>query len=121
MTEDRIDFSPLDPTEDTERFEDIVASISDAAAPALAARRARAGVFGQVGHRWKPLVAAAAITGIVSVGALLHYQASTATIAELEDVGIAEAIGVPSQIADWVWSDEAPTTAELLWALEEES
>jgi len=121
MTEDRIDFSPLDPTEDAERFEGIVASISDAAAPALATRRARASVVGQVGLWWKPLLAAAALAGIVSVGALLHYQASATTIAELEDVGIAEAIGVPSQIADWVRSDEAPTTAELLWALEEQS
>jgi len=121
MTEDRIDFSPLDPTEDAERFEDIVASISQAAAPALAARGARASVVGQLGLWWRPLLAAAAITGIVSVGALLHYQASTTRIAELEEVGIAEAIGVPSQIADWVWSDEAPTTAELLFTLEEES
>jgi len=121
MTDGRTDFSPLDPTEDAERFEDIVASISDAAAPMLAARRARASVVGQLGLWWKPLLAAAAITGIVSVGALLHYQASTRTIAELEEVGIAEAIGVPSRIADWVWSDEVPTTAELLWVLEEES
>ena len=34
---------------------------------------------------------------------------------------IAEAIGVPTQFAEWVRSDEAPTTTELMLSLEDES
>lgn len=118
MIDDRIDFSSLDPTEDRERFDDIVRSITAAAAGQLAARRARADVFAQVGFWWRPLLAAAAITGIVSIGALTRSQTSSAP-AEPE-IGLAEAIGVPEQIADWVWSEEGPSAAELLVALEEE-
>jgi hypothetical protein len=118
MTDDRIDFSPLDPTEDAERFERIVRSIMAAAARPLATRGARASVVGQLGLWWRPLLAAAAITGIVSIGALTRFQ--TSTMAEPE-IGLAEAIGMPDQIAEWVRSDEVPTTAELLVALEEES
>jgi hypothetical protein len=118
MIDDRIDFSSLDPTEDRERFDDIVRSITEAASGQLAARRARADVFAQLASWWRPLLAAAAIMGIVSIGALARSQTVT-TPAETE-IGLAEAIGVPEQIADWVWSEEAPTAAELLVALEEE-
>jgi hypothetical protein len=118
MIDDRVDFSSLDPTEDRERFDDIVRSITAAAAGQLSARRARADVFAQVVSWWRPLLAAAAITGIVSIGALARSQAST-TAAETQ-ISLAEAIGVPEQIADWVWSEDAPTADELLVALEEE-
>ena len=119
MTDERIDLSPLDPTVDAERFEAAVHLISASAAAQLARRRARASVVGQLGLWWKPLLAAAAITGIISVGALLRFQASPVT--ELENVGIAEAIGMPDQFAEWVRSDEVPTVEELIVALEGES
>jgi len=119
MTDDRIDFSPLDPTKDTERFEAAVHSIGVEARGELARRRARASVVGQLGLWWKPLLAAAAITGIVSVSALLRFQASPAT--ELADVGIAEAIGMPDPVAEWVRSDEVPSMSELIVAMEDES
>ncbi len=119
MTDDRIDFSPLDPARDAERFDGVVRSILAAAGPTLAARRSRAGVFGQVGLWWRPLLAAAAITGIVAL----------ATLAGIEDAiqpspaptGLAEALGVPEQIAEWVRSDQAPAPVELLIGPEEDS
>jgi negative regulator of sigma E activity len=117
MTDERIDFSGLDPTADAERFDDIVDSIGEAAAPALAARRARAGVFGQVSGWWRPLLAAAAIAGIVSAATLAGVQ--TPAVESEEELGLAEAIGVPQQIAQWVRSDEVPEPAELLLALED--
>jgi hypothetical protein len=119
MTDERIDFSPLDPTVDDARFEAIVDTIGAAAESELARRRARASVVGQVGLWWKPLLAAAAITGIISVGALLRFQPDPS--AELEDVGIAEAIGMPDPVAEWVRSDEVPTISELILAMEDES
>lgn len=118
MTDDRTDFSALDPTRD-ERFEEIVHSITAGAARELAARRARASVVGQVALWWRPLLAAAAIAGIVSITTLARVQVAAPD--ETTDVGLAEAIGVPSQIADWVRSDEPPTPTELLVTLESES
>jgi hypothetical protein len=118
MTEDRIDFSPLDPMRDAERFEEIVRSITAAAAGELAARRARGSVVGQVALWWGPLLAAAAITGIVSLTALARLQTTAPT--ETTEPGLAEAIGVPTQVAEWVRGDELPTPTELLVTLESE-
>ncbi len=117
MSEDRIDFSPLDPTRDPERFDGIVRSITAEAERELARRRARTSVVGQLGLWWKPLLAAAAVAGIVALGALARYG-SPATTVEAE-IGIAEAIGMPEQVAIWVRSDEAPSPAELLVELED--
>lgn len=119
MTDDRMDFSPLDPVQDAERFDGVVRSIMAAAGPTLAARRSRAGVFGQVGLWWRPLLAAAAITGIVALAALARIEDSAQP--SLAPTGLAEALGVPDQIAEWVRSDQAPTPAELLVGQEEES
>jgi hypothetical protein len=119
MDDERIDFSRLDPTADSERFEGLVDSIVEAAAPELARRRAQASVVGQVGLWWRPLLAAAAIAGIISIGALLSYDTPSPTTDT--EMGIAEAIGVPVQIAEWVRSEGVPTTEELLFGLEEDS
>ncbi len=117
MTDDRIDFSPLDPSRDPQRFERIVNEISERAAPALAARRAEGYVLGQVTRWWKQLLTAAAITGIVSVSTLARVEPPQPL--ESTEIGIAEAIGVPGGVADWLWSDEEPTAEELLLALED--
>ena len=58
----------------------------------------------------------AAIVGIVSIGALARFQASTGG-AETE-AGLAEAIGMPQQIAEWVLAEDIPTPTELLVVLE---
>ncbi len=119
MTDDRIDFSPLDPTGDAERFDGVVRSIMEAAGPGLASRQGRASVFGQVGLWWRPLLAAAAITGIVALAALARLEDSAQSAAAQS--GLAEALGVPDPIAEWVRSDQVPTPAELLIGLEGES
>ncbi len=116
MTNDRIDFSALDPTRDSERFDGIVRSISERATLELAGRRARLNVLGQISRWWRPMLAAAVVSGIISIGALTQIEAPTTQIAA--NVGIAEAIGVPDQLAEWVRSDEIPTTAEILLSLE---
>jgi hypothetical protein len=116
MTDERIDFSALDPTAEAERFEEIVGRIGASAAPALAARRAQASVFGQVAGWWRPLLAAASIAGIVSAATLALVQGSA--LESEAEIGVAEAIGVPEQIAQWVRSDESPDPSELLIALE---
>jgi len=62
-------------------------------------------------------LAAAALTGIISVAALASVD-SRAEPTESQ-TGIAEAIGMPTQIAQWVRSDEAPDPAELWLTLED--
>lgn len=118
MSDERIDFSGLDPTLEAERFDAIVRSITDAAANQLAARRARATAVGQVVSWWRPLLAAAAIVGIVSIGALARSE--TTTVTTDTELGLGEAIGMPQQIAEWVLTEDVPTTTELLVALEGE-
>jgi hypothetical protein len=115
---DRTDFRELDPTTDPEHFEKIVASIMAAASPELQARRRRSNALGQVVSWWRPLLAAAALTGIVSVAALASVDSRAETTES--QTGIAEAIGMPAQIAQWVRSDEAPDPAELWLTLEDD-
>ncbi|UCC84969.1 MAG: hypothetical protein JSW46_08675 [Gemmatimonadota bacterium] len=117
MTDERIDFSALDPTADGDRFEEKVERINAVVAPALAVRRASASVFGQVAGWWRPLLAAAAIAGVVSAATLALVEGPA--LESESEIGVAEAIGVPEQIAQWVRSEELPDPSELLIALEE--
>ena len=122
MTDDRIDFSPLDPTRDGERFDHVVHAIAAAAAPQLRARRFRATTIGQIGTWRRPMLAAAAAIAIVSFTVLTQVgpgpgQTESGGSSEWE---IAVAMGVPTEIADWVAGDGNPTAADLLGALEEE-
>lgn len=116
MTEDSFDLTPLDPTDGQDGFERVVAAVLAAAELELAARRARQSVVAQVAGWWRPLLAAAAITGLISLVSLAGSDGRAAS--STTESGLAEAIGIPSQIAEWVRSDEAPTTAELVLVLE---
>jgi endonuclease/exonuclease/phosphatase (EEP) superfamily protein YafD len=117
---DRIDLSPLDPTRDSDRFDATVRSITTAAANELVARRSRADVFGQVARWWWPLLAAAVVTGVVSLATLAQVQVETSTTSTETEITIAEAIGVPQQLALWIESDEMPSSADLLLTLEDD-
>ena len=117
MTDERIDFSALDPMEDQLGFERMVRSITEDAADELAARRARYNVIGQVVTWWRPMLAAATVLVIASVAALTTVDATPSTVDP--STGIAQAIGVPSRFAQWVASDELPTTSDLLQNLGE--
>lgn len=115
---ERIDLGPLDPMADEDRFEEKVASIMSAAGEELATRRYRRNALGQVAVWRRPLLAAAAIVSIASLAALATID--TGTGATDTETGIAEAIGVPTQVAQWLRSDELPEPAELLLTLEDE-
>ncbi len=118
MSDERIDLGPLDPTGDRERFEGVVRAIVAAAGPELMRRRARAGVMTQIALWSRPLLAAAAIAGLVAAAALARVR--PAPSAAGSEVGIAEAVGVPQRIARWVRGEEEPDPADLLVALEME-
>ena len=115
MSEDpqAIDLSPLDPTRDPERFNQIVAAITAEAADELA-RRARATPFTELARWQRPMLAAAAVLAIISLTVMSRIELPDVT----EDVtaGVEEALGVPSALAQWMWTDELPTTADLFSA-----
>lgn len=119
MTEDPIDFSKLDPTADPVRFEAIVRSITESAAGQLATRRARAGVMGQISRWTRPMLAAAAVLALLSIITLAGVRTGDGTaVAPSGDgsaapVDLAEAIGIPGQLASWVGEGTTPTTADL--------
>ncbi len=116
MNEERIDFSPLDPTQDQAGFDRVVESVMERAAEELAIRKVSSGPLAQL-VRWKrPMLAAAAGIAMVSVGIL--WQVQDASLPE-ESTGIAEAIGVPSLLAQGIRNNEMPTTAELFDAFQE--
>ncbi len=115
MSEDpqAIDLSPLDPTRDAEHFEQVVSAITARAADELA-RRARATPIIELARWRRPMLAAAAVLAIISLTVMSRLELPD-TNAEAT-TGVAEALGVPSELAQWMWTDELPTTADLFLA-----
>lgn len=119
MNDDRIDFSAVDPTKDEAHFEELVSSIVGDAEVELERRRGRLTVVAQVGQWWRPLLAAAAVIIVVSLGVLwqLGGNGGASGIVATE-TGIEETLGVPAQVASWIRSDQLPTTSDLLETIE---
>ena len=64
--------------------------------------------------KWKrPMLAAAALIAMVSAGVLWQVES---TEVEENETGVAEAIGVPTLLAQGLRSNEMPTMAELFEA-----
>lgn len=115
MTEEPVDFSPLDPTASAARFDAIVGAVMRQATSELRRRRIRHTVTGQI-YRWRrPMLAAAAATAIVSGAALWQTRSQGATT----ESGVAEALGVPTQLAGWVRDNTVPSPEQLLFSLPE--
>ena len=119
MNDDRSDFSAVDPTKDEAHFEELVSSIVHDAEVELERRRGRLTVVAQVGQWWRPLLAAAAVIIVVSLGVLwqLGGNGGASSIVATES-GIEETLGVPAQVASWIRSDQLPTTSDLLETIE---
>jgi hypothetical protein len=113
-----IDFSPVDPTADPEQFEQLVESIIARAADELAARRLRSNPVLQIAAWRRPMLAAAAVVAVVA-GTVLAQMRVPYTAAMDETDGIAEAVGVPVELAQWLWDGTVPSTADLFGVFEE--
>lgn len=115
MSEDpqAFDLSPLDPTRDPEHFNEIVAAITTEAAGELA-RRARPTPIIELGRWQRPMLAAAAVLAIISLTIMNRIELPDVT--DVASAGVEEALGVPSELAQWMWTDELPTTADLFSA-----
>ena len=118
MTDDRIDFSSIDPTHDRSRFDELVRSTMDRAAGELATRRAMVDTLAQLAKWRRPMLAAAVLVAVIASTVMLTFrrEVSVATTGS-----IAEAVGVPGQLADWLRSGETPDAADLLFVFEEGS
>jgi hypothetical protein len=117
VTDDRFDFGSLDPTADRPRFDGIVAAIAARAAPELARRRARTTPLAEVTRWTRPVLAAAALVLAVALATLSRVDAARAGTA---DPGtLAEAVGVPSSIAEAIHTDQVPAPTQLLFLFDE--
>lgn len=110
MADDRLDLSPLDPTSDAERFDRIVGAIMDRAADDLRARCARYNPVVRLVEWRRPMLAAAAVLLLLCGGILVRVRAPQPSS---EVSGIAEAIGVPTLLAEGLRSDQMPTIVDL--------
>lgn len=116
METERVDLSALDPTRDRIGYERLVRRILEAAAPELARRRATANPLVQLAAWARPALAAAAVIALVALGTL----AVTTRYETVQDPAgsIADALGVPAPAADWLTEGRAPTTGDLVLAVE---
>jgi hypothetical protein len=118
-TRDRpFDFSPVDPTADPERFDQLVESIIARAAEELAARRMRTNPVLQIAAWRRPMLAAAAVVAVLAGTVLTRVRVPDA-VTTAETDGIAEAVGVPVELAQWLWDGTVPSTADLFGVFEE--
>lgn len=113
---ERMDLSALDATADRLRYERLVRRIMDAAGPELARRAAEANPLALLADWARPTLAAAAVVGVVALGALTMTERSRAA-AEAPG-GVAEALGVPAPAADWLMEGREPTEDDLVLAME---
>ena len=110
-----IDLSAIDPSAHATTFERTIGSITAAATDQLAARRANVDAIVLLARWRRPMLAAAAIAALISGTILATVRVPDSFVAPETD-GIAEAMGVPAAVAQWMASDQLPTTADLLSA-----
>lgn len=115
MEPERLDFSALSP--DPAGFEARVRAIMRAAAPELARRAQREGVLVMLGQWLRPVLAAAAVVGVIATGALMVSLSESAP-PRLQ--GVAHQLGVAEPVLQWIDEERAPTMSDLEMALMED-
>lgn len=112
------DLAPLSPRTDPVRWEAMVASIEDAAAPELARRAAVAGVsLTALLSGWTGSAVPAALTVAIAAMALLLLGRAPDTESA---PGVSDALGFPEPVAAWVEVNETPSLEEMVLLLEGE-
>ena len=115
MTDDRIDLSLLDPAADPDRIERIVGAVR----ARIAASEIAEPWVAPLARAWIPAFAAAALAGLLAL-AVPRSAERPAPAADSADP-LAVSLGVPSQLARWATSEEFPSTAEVLTAIQPSS
>jgi hypothetical protein len=106
---DRLDLSSLDPRADTARFERLLREVRLAATPELVRRQSNPTLWGQLARWRRPVIAVSGLLALASAIVLLVVHPSITT-----QTTLAEAFGVPSQVARWAQVNDKPTPGDLL-------
>jgi hypothetical protein len=114
MTDDPIDFGPIDPTRDAETFERRVAQIHFAAS-GIMARRRNAGTAFVFVARWRaPLLAALLVVTLVSVALLRTVGVDAGLETDMASDEVAEVLGATTPMSELLLSTSASPTDALL-------
>jgi hypothetical protein len=106
---DRLDLTLLDPRADGLRFEQLVRDVRRAATPELVRRQAGPTLWGQIARWRRPIFAVSGLVALASTVVLAVVQPSATA-----QTTMAEAIGLPGQVARWVQASDKPTPGDLL-------
>jgi len=120
MDEHPIDLSPLCPAADPDHWERMIKAITTAAAPELARRAAARSVFAVIGHWLRPALAAGIVLAAASA-ATLSLVDREVEIQPTPTAGLEEALELGEPVSLWLMENRAPTTSDLLLALEREA
>lgn len=114
----RLDFSSLDPSLDPRRWEGLIRGILQRAEPELAQRAAARSSLVALADWARPALAAAVVLVALSAATLLVLEPRPAAPADAAApaVGLAETLGLPPTIADWVTEERPPSLSELILA-----
>lgn len=120
-TEAPLDLSALAPLHDTPELDALVARVMHAAEPELrrraSMRRGGNGLLAALAGWSRPILSAAAVVALLSTGALGWDLVGSAQAEEA--ALLPELLGLPSTVAAWLDEDRAPTTRELILAMED--
>lgn len=110
--DDRIDLSPLDPTADPARFERLLSAVVSDAVAARATRPPLPSTLLDLTRWTRPLLALAATIAVVASTVLFSLRPPAPE-------SLAESVGVPRAMAEWVELGEHPSAAALVAAFGE--
>lgn len=118
IDDDFRDLAPLRPSLDPDRWGRMVGAVEAAAAPELARRALLpdAGVMMLLSSWRRPALTAAAVASLLA--GVFMLQGTPAATAETP--GLAESLGYPATVTEWVEGGSMPSVEELLLAMESE-
>ena len=112
-----VDLSAVDAFADPVRLEHAIGRVMARGAPLLARRAAARGVLPLLAGWARPALAMAATVAAVSVGALASTGGS-ATAPTSMPAPVAEALGLPAPVSEWLVEGRDPVASDLIVALE---
>ena len=117
IEDDYRDLAPLDPALDPPRWERMVGGIMAAAGPELERRAAlpQPGMLLLLSDWMRPAASAAALLAAAAAAFLVVRAPAGSTAAE---TGLADALGYPVAVAEWVEDGRTPSVESLVADLE---
>jgi hypothetical protein len=121
-----LDLSALGMAPGSSEEERLVARIMTAAGPELERRgagirgiRNGQGALGALAQWTRPILAAAALVGLLSTGVLQWAPGGDGILGDRDAAPLPELLGLPTTVAEWLDEERSPTTRDLVLAMEE--